>query len=340
MQVLLEDAPDVQAAGTVTAREVRDTSVLYRLRSVTFYLHGSRQHVRSVLVYAAEENIPLGSRVISSGTLSDFSNASNQGNFDARSYYRSLQIQAQQSSNAMRIIRAPAIPWREGLQQLREKIRSVFAETLPARDAGILSAMVPGDKSLMETEVRQEYQNMGISHILAISGLHISLIGMSLYRLFRKRLQLSYRVSCLCSGSIVFLFGVMSGFSVSTRRAVIMFAFFLGAEYFGRTYTFLTSMAFSALAILCINPLAIFQAGFLLSYCAVFSIFSVLPVLERMFPSFSFSADIEGGQDSSEKSQMECFSGEGQGDPEKAFWNIRDVSPEKRNSMFITFLKK
>ena len=81
--------------------------------------------------------------------------------------------------------------------------------------------MTMGDKSLLDAGTRQMYQKAGISHILAISGLHISILGMGIYQILRKMGK-----SYFAAGAAAFLllggYGVMSGMGTSTVRAVVM----------------------------------------------------------------------------------------------------------------------
>lgn len=77
--------------------------------------------------------------------------------------------------------------WIRGeIYRLRRKISGVYESCMSTSDAGVLSTMTLGEKNLLDAEVKQMYQKAGISHVLAISGLHISVIGMGLYKLLRK----------------------------------------------------------------------------------------------------------------------------------------------------------
>lgn len=67
------------------------------------------------------------------------------------------------------------------------------------RDDGVLSAMLLGEKGALDAEIKSLYQRAGIAHVLAISGLHISLLGMGLYRLLRKRLHTRYVTAALAT---------------------------------------------------------------------------------------------------------------------------------------------
>jgi len=99
------------------------------------------------------------------------------------------------------------------------------------RDDGVLSAMLLGEKGALDAEIKSLYQRAGIAHVLAISGLHISLLGMGLYRLLRKRLHTRYVTAALATTVFLISYAVLSGNGVSTQRAVGMCLIYLFAEH-------------------------------------------------------------------------------------------------------------
>ena len=157
--------------------------------------------------------------------------ASNDGAFNERNYYHSLGIATVLYADDINVADGHVWLMREKIYRLRNRIEAYYQSMLTESDAGILSAMVLGDKSWMEPETKQLYTNAGISHILAVSGLHISVIGMGIYRLLRK-LTVGLKGSALVSGGCVLLFCMLSGLSVSALRAGGMFMIFpYGAGY-------------------------------------------------------------------------------------------------------------
>lgn len=121
--------------------------------------------------------------------------------------------------------------------------------------------MVLGDKSGLSDEVKQLYQENGIAHVLAISGLHISLIGASLFFVLRKYFM-PMQGAAVVTMVLLFLYGILTGFSISTQRAVIMMGCMLLARLAGRHYDGLSALSFSAICQLLIHPMVLFQTGF------------------------------------------------------------------------------
>lgn len=146
-------------------------------------------------------------------------------------------------------------------------------------NAGILSAMVLGEKSALNGDIRMLFQRNGIAHILAISGLHISLLGMGFYRLLRKCF-LPIWVCCGAGVGMLLLYGKMVGVGSSVFRACGMCMILLFAQLLGRSYDLLTAMAVTALLLVLQKPDSVQQAGFLLSYGAVLGLTLFLPVFQ------------------------------------------------------------
>lgn len=262
-----EDTP-VKVEGRITKKELKEDSCAYYLNDVWIMGAGKKARPGKAVLVVEKDECPVGSRIQAQTKMRRFRRASNEGAFDEESYQHSLGVAAVLYGDRAKILEEPEFELKERLFQLKNKIRTFYKETLNEKDAGILSAMVLGDKSLMEDELKQMYTDTGISHILAVSGLHVSIIGMGVYRFLRK-CRAGYLISALLGGGCVCLFCIMSGASMSSVRAGIMFLIFLGAQIAGRTYDSFSALAVAALIILWQNPHALWNVGFLFSFMAV-----------------------------------------------------------------------
>ena len=194
--------------------------------------------------------------------------AANPGQFDLRQYYKSLGY--------LYYIEEPEVISVAGgknrivyrLDSLKTSLKAVYRKCCTATDAGVYVAMVTGDRSDMDSTVSELFSAAGIGHILAISGLHISLIGMGLYKLLR-RIGFLCPMSAIISGIFVVLFGVMTGNSVSATRAIVMFVCAVNAQVLGRRYDILSAVSLSAIILILKNPYVIANSGFLLSFMAI-----------------------------------------------------------------------
>ena len=122
---------------------------------------------------------------------------------------------------------------------------------------------------------------------MAISGLHLSFIGIGIYKILR-RVTGSYPIGGIFGILFLMLYILMVGFTVSAVRALVMFLFRVGADMAGRHYDAPTALSAAAVAVLLWRPLSLYDGGFWLSFGAVFAILTVVPVLqgwmERIFP--------------------------------------------------------
>ena len=169
------------------------------------------------------------------------------------------------------------------LRRIRDTVRNIFFNILPGRDAGVLCAVVLGDRTETDPQVKALYQDGGIAHILAVSGLHIQMIGAALYDLLRRR-RLSFAVSGAAAGGILVLYCVMTGMSISAVRSVVMFLMRLGADVLGRENDIFTSLAAAALLLLVKNPYLTQDASFYMSFGSILSINLLSEPFEKIIP--------------------------------------------------------
>lgn len=217
-----------------------------------------------------EELLP-GMKLLCMGELEIFEPARNAGEFDYRLYYRSRHICCRMSAKKAEITDRSADPLKAAAYSFRERAREALKQFCTEKDAGLLSAVLLGDKTQMDEEINDLYQKNGIAHLLAVSGLHVSLIGMGLYRLLR-RLGLGFGWAGVWSGGLLFLYGTMTGFGPSVFRACLMLACSFAASYLGRTYDLLSAMSLAAICLSLENPFVIFTGAFQFSFGAVFAI--------------------------------------------------------------------
>lgn len=217
------------------------------------------------------ERQPLGSVVTLCGTFMPFSEAGNPGEFDAAEYYRTLRLGGR-LVNAEQIDSDGKCRWLwEKLYELRKFLKGRLYRAVPEREAAVLTALLLGDKTELDGEIKELYQRNGILHILSISSLHITMIGMSLYKMLRKA-GLPIGISAAAGSVLLLLYGGMTGFGVSACRAIGMYLLRMLAEILGRTYDMLTAWAVLAAVMVTVNPYYLRHSGFLLSFGSVLGI--------------------------------------------------------------------
>ncbi len=220
-----------------------------------------------------------GSNVTVKGTFRRFQRATNPGEFDVVEYYETRGIGGKLTDITVLSEGAEYSVWRETLYALREYFKGRLYQVFPQKEASVLVAMLLGDKAELDGEVKKLYKDNGIIHILSISGLHITLIGMSIYQMLR-RIGVPIWAAAICGGSILCLYGVMTGLSVSACRAIGMYLLRMLAEVVGRTYDMLTALGVLAAIMVWQNPLHLKNAGFLLSFASILAIGWFYPAIQ------------------------------------------------------------
>lgn len=226
------------------------------------------------------EEIPIGRWLFVRGEVLVSEHAENDGQFDAKEYEESLGVSVRLWNTQIIQQGERKAAFDNLLVNIKQKVAWKYHSYLGKENAGVLCAMLLGDKTSMDTEIKKLYRKSGIAHVLAISGLHISLLGMLLYRFLRRCYIPPFICSMLGIGGVL-VYIKFVGASISSFRAVCMFVLFMSADLLGRTYDLLTALAFSALLLLVQKPSAMFEAGFLLSYFAVLGLALVLPALHE-----------------------------------------------------------
>ena len=222
----------------------------------------------------------LGSRIRVTGQFETFSQATNPGEFDAQTYYATLNIGGMLKKAEVTAAGRKYSVVKEALYSLRAYWKERLYRYFPDKEASVLSAMLLGDRTQLDEGTEELYMQNGIIHILSISGLHITLIGMGLYRLLR-RTGCPMAVAAFTGGLMLFLYGIMTGMGVSAVRAIGMYLVRMLGEILGRTYDMLTALGFMGLFMLAGRPEYLNHVGFLLSFGSLCGIGGLMPGLTR-----------------------------------------------------------
>ena len=241
----------------------------------------SFQESKFILYTDPEIQIHIGNAIRAAGELSFFQNARNPGNFDQKLYYQRQDIHGSAWAKEVEVVDDSIWKIRDWLSEFRSQWKKALIQAMGEKDGNVLSAMLLGEKSEMDPDTKELYQVSGIGHILAISGLHLSFIGIGAYRIFR-RMTGSYTAGGIAGILLLVLYVMMIGVTISAVRALVMFLFRVGAEMTGRHYDPPTALAAAAAAVLLWRPLSLYDGGFWLSFGAVFAMIIVLPIFKGL----------------------------------------------------------
>lgn len=173
-----ENEVDCQVSGIIyQIVEKEKTTELYVKEVKILTLEGKSvkekgYYCNKILVYYTvnKETLQVGSKILVNGTLQKFQVASNLGQFDQKSYYTNRGLSYKLIANQLEIEESVCMPLEKIIIQYKHFIKKIYSAIYNEKDLGVIGAMILGDKTSLDEGVKKLYQNSGISHILAISG--------------------------------------------------------------------------------------------------------------------------------------------------------------------------
>ncbi len=172
--------------------------------------------------------------------------------------------------------------------ELRDRVKQSTFDLMNAVDVPYLDigfTMLFGDKTYIDQDVNSIFRTTGIAHLLAVSGLHVSIIVMVICYILKK-LKSSNLVQFIAVSIFVVFYMYICNFSVSVVRAGLMAMFILYAKVRGKAYDNLSILSLVLCILLLINPLYIFNVSFVLSFSSVLAIILLIAPFERFFKKF------------------------------------------------------
>jgi len=167
--------------------------------------------------------------------------------------------------------------------------RSTANRRLPPRlrltpnDAGMLNAMLFGDRSSLTQQLRVGFQRTGSFHLFVVSGMHVALLAGLVFWIAR-RLHLRNWLATILTLALTYAYALLTGFGVPVQRALLMTAVFLIARLLSRQRNVLNALGAAALAVLIWSPRALFEASFQMTFLAIVAIAGIaVPLGERSF---------------------------------------------------------
>lgn len=163
-----------------------------------------------------------------------------------------------------------------------DRAKYFFNKNLNERNAGLLASLILADKSLVDSIDRDRFDSLGMSHILAVSGLHIGVLALFLEFIIKK-ISKNKKFTDLALVIILFLYIMAIGFPISAVRAFLFYILYKGNTYLEKDIDNRDIFFLSLSIILFINPMAIYSISLLLSYGAIFGLIFVYPhLIERV----------------------------------------------------------
>ena len=264
-----------------TALEKKNSSI----KNEEKYQKRNDLHFQKLILYLPKEStgegsmpLPLPGQICSvKGHFLELSPATNEGEFSLPSYYKGEGISGVFQAKTIELVRGESSPFAKELFTLKQSLGNRIDALFPEETAGFLKSLFLGERSGITLSEKSLYQSAGISHILAISGLHLSLLGGFFYRLLRKT-KLSSLLSSLITSFFLFSYFLFTGSSHSACRALFMLFLRFAAIQLGKGKDLLSQLSFALLFLLWLNPLSLYSIGM---QCSFFTLFVFFLLEER-----------------------------------------------------------
>ena len=165
-------------------------------------------------------------------------------------------------------------------ETIRKYIYDVAVSNASQRTSGVLYALLTGDRNCIDVYVKDLFENVGIVHLLAVSGLHVGVVA-AVVAFFVSKLRLHPMAELAVVFVPLLFYAYLCGFGPSVVRAVaMMVCVYLSRALFGKV-DLLTSLSWAGILLLLVNPLYLYDAGFQLSFLSVYGIATLYTALSR-----------------------------------------------------------
>lgn len=275
-------------------RAIVETSIKPNAKYYKYFVQinefNSKEASGKLLLYVPKTNLKKlksGDEIWLKNSVYPIPKAFNPYQFDYANYMKKQNVlhQVYASENQIKIIQTHK-NFSFHIEQLRNKLSSSFEiHHFEPKTKGIIEALLLGQRVDLDKETVADYSNSGVIHILAISGLHISILYFFIVFLLKplKRFRFGKELQLIIVLILLWLFAFITGLPASVTRAVTLFSFVSIGAYFNRPKATFNAIAVSALLILLVKPNAIFDIGFQLSYAAVISIVLFQPFYKKLY---------------------------------------------------------
>ncbi len=236
-----------------------------------------------------KKELGYGKKLVVKGNPTEIVKPMNPEEFDYRNYMANLQIRYYHFIYTHQFaITGEQIPnwiwyYAFAARHYCDKVLQTYIKD--PESYGLATALVLGIKQSLTDEVKNSYSNSGIMHVLAVSGMHVSLLfTILMFFLQNLRKNRKAKIPTLAAAlALLWFYAFITGLSASVLRAVVMFSFVLVAEMIDRKINIYNILAVSAFVLCLADPYFLFDVGFQLSYLAVLGIVFFYPLIEKIY---------------------------------------------------------
>ncbi len=255
---------------------------------VKINIYPTQQEEMTKKSYYLSDELKYGYRVELIGNISTPSSSRNSGQFDYKQYLRRQNPRVDAIASVVSISSIKTLSEEHGnyfytfVYGLKNKLNTIIEQNVKKRSIPLISSILLGNREKVPVNLMDGFLNTGTIHFLAISGLHVGILVVSLHYLLRL-FRLNTRCLALIIILTVFLYAAITGMKPPIIRAGIMVATYYGAFIINRRWNLSNSIAAAVFFILLINPSDLFNVGFQLSVLAVLGIVYTSNKFETFF---------------------------------------------------------
>ena len=271
------------ANGEVYSAEGQITKVLYEEDYASAYelklFHLDEKDVDFGLTLTMYQNgeLPVGTKIRFQGEMNEIS-----GTYEI--YQKADGVFLSAETESFEVIAASQEEALTPIERIRLYLKNNFENYLSEKCAGFAGALMMGNRENLDSGIKHAYSRLGISHILAVSGLHLTIIIGGLgWLLTRFHIPKKIRSLILIAGAC--FFACVCGLSASIVRATVMLIFFCLSDLVGERQDSSTSLFFAIFLIVFVSPSAVYDVGMWLSFLATLGILAVMPVISSLAPN-------------------------------------------------------
>lgn len=227
------------------------------------FLKNNKKVLISIKKSQQIDKINYGDLIYLEGKLEIPKIATNYKGFDYRQYLKTKKIQGIVIADNVKILKAK---YKNNLiYQMQKKIKAIIKEKLPSETGDLLLAILLGDKKDLSEQIQINFKNSNLSHMLAVSGAHVSYIIIGLTYITQNSIMGKRKARVFCIFFLI-IFMAITNFTPSVTRACIMAILTLVSEILYKKADIYTNISISALIILLYNPYSLLDLGFQLSF--------------------------------------------------------------------------
>lgn len=228
--------------------------------SIEVRVHPAGRATRAVLYSRQEVACEIGDRFSFVGKLKWADTSKGESLFYPA---KGIRLTGSLPENALHIP-ADGLSLRNLPLRFSSRVRDVIGSLFDAQSAGLITALLTGDRALLDPALREKLSVTGIYHMVAVSGMHVAILIGIVRALCRKRRVLTAAIGL----PVLAFFTLMTGAAAGTVRAALMLSILLLAPLLRRENDSPTTLGFAALLILLVNPYELASVSFQLTFCA------------------------------------------------------------------------